>query len=165
MIVLPWPGETACTAPSAMATSSEAKTTAGLRSLASMMPASSAPMPPGTAAAGDATMAGPPAEPPASGCASGAVHGATVAPADGDGKVDGANVERLGQQVLRIAGQPLRDARQVAIENDLAPANSFRERVIGERDREGATTSSGRQGGGVLAHQAHRRQPAGPGRE
>ena len=79
MIVLPWPGESACTTPRAKAIASEMRIASGVRSWTSTRTARSSPIPPGTAATGLPAAAGAGAE-PATGDASGGVHGASVGP-------------------------------------------------------------------------------------
>jgi hypothetical protein len=74
-----------------------------------------------------------------------------------DRKFDRSDVERLGQQILRIAGQPLRYAGQVALIDDFAPADALGERAISESERDRTITARRGQSSAVLAHQAHRR--------
>src|SRR6267142_2239220 len=93
MIVLPWPGVSACAAPSAIAVMSDRIRIGGVRSSVSSRPEISAPTPPGTAARAEAadaagTLPHPnPGESPLGALDSGkasAMHGAAKAGPPGD---------------------------------------------------------------------------------
>jgi len=96
---------------------------------------------------------------------------------DGDGdrrERDRPVIERRGQEIGRVAGEPVGDAggphavaghgRARGIDDDLAPADSFGERAVREDDRRGRCDRGGRDGG-IGAFEPERRQAACPRRE